>query len=211
MPRCKAWSRASCCARSSAACASTVPAAAPQPAWARWFSSTASARRSTRICIFIACIIDGVFEAASAADGTAGVVFHAASGLAAAALLQVQARVRQQVLRACVRRGLLEHGDAEEMGGWDHGGGFSVDASVRIEGADQAGLERLLRYCARPPFALEHLKQPDIKTSYRPGTRMAAMERKFEGPVLAESTHSVVLPQSGLSRPAGASQPPAGL
>jgi hypothetical protein len=32
--------------------------------------------------------------------------------------------------------------------------GFSRDASVRIAGHDRAGLERLLRYCARPPFAL---------------------------------------------------------
>jgi len=30
---------------------------------------------------------------------------------------------------------------------------------VRIEGTDRAGLERLLRYCARPPFALERLEQ----------------------------------------------------
>jgi hypothetical protein len=30
---------------------------------------------------------------------------------------------------------------------------------VCIEGADRAGLERLLRYCARPPFALERLEQ----------------------------------------------------
>ena len=44
MRRCKAWSCASCCARSSAVCANTVPAAAPRPAWARWSSSTASAR-----------------------------------------------------------------------------------------------------------------------------------------------------------------------
>ena len=42
--------------------------------------------------------------------------------------------------------------------GFDHGGGFSLDASVRIEGHDRAGLERLLRYCARPPFALERLE-----------------------------------------------------
>jgi len=28
-----------------------------------------------------------------------------------------------------------------------------------IEGQDRAGLERLLRYCARPPFALERLEQ----------------------------------------------------
>ena len=45
------------------------------------------------------------------------------------------------------------------MAGWHHGGGFSLDASVRIEGPDRAGLERLLRYCARPPFALERLEQ----------------------------------------------------
>ena len=45
------------------------------------------------------------------------------------------------------------------MASWDHGGGFSLDASVRIEGADRSGLERLLRYCARPPFALERLEQ----------------------------------------------------
>ena len=60
-----------------------------------------------------------------------------------------------------MRRGLIEEDDADKMAGWDHGGGFSVDASVRIEGADRSGLERLLRYCARPPFALEHLQQRD--------------------------------------------------
>jgi len=32
---------------------------------------------------------------------------------------------------------------------------------VCIEGNDRAGLERLLRYCARPPFALEHLHTLD--------------------------------------------------
>ena len=75
----------------------------------------------------------------------------------------VQTQIRQRVLRAFVRRGLLEHGDGEEMGGWDHGGGFSVDASVRIEGADLARRERLLRYCALPPFALDHLHQHDAE------------------------------------------------
>ena len=108
---------------------------------------------------FHCCILDGVFESAGATAGAAGVVFHATLRLDAAAVHQVQARVRQQVLRAFVRRGLLEHGDAQEMGGWDHGGGFSLDAAVRIEGADRAGRERLLRYCARPPFALEHLHE----------------------------------------------------
>ncbi|MSR21888.1 MAG: hypothetical protein EXR91_13120 [Gemmatimonadetes bacterium] len=40
---------------------------------------------------------------------------------------------------------------------WQGSGGFSVDASVRIEGEDRAGIERLVRYCARPPFSLERL------------------------------------------------------
>ena len=81
----------------------------------------------------------------------------------ASAAREVQTQVRQRVLRAFVRRGLLEQGDAHEMGGWDHGGGFSLNAAVRIDGADQAGRERLLRYCARPPFALDHLHQHDAE------------------------------------------------
>lgn len=37
------------------------------------------------------------------------------------------------------------------------GGLFLVDASVRVEAHDCEGLERLVRYCARPPLAVEHL------------------------------------------------------
>ncbi|MBI5861320.1 MAG: transposase [Rhodocyclales bacterium] len=33
--------------------------------------------------------------------------------------------------------------------------------AIRHSGADRMGLERLLRYCARPPFSLEHLQQRD--------------------------------------------------
>jgi len=71
----------------------------------------------------------------------------------------VQQQVRTRVVRWFARAGLLDSADARDMAGWDHGGGFSLDASVRIEGQDRAGLERLLRYCARPPFALERLEQ----------------------------------------------------
>ena len=72
------------------------------------------------------------------------------------------------MLRWFARVGHLDHADARDMAGWHHGGGFSLDASVRIEGADRAGLERLLRYCARPPFALERLEQlPDGRIVYR--------------------------------------------
>jgi len=54
-----------------------------------------------------------------------------------------------------VRQGLLEPEEAQAMRAWEHGGGFSVDATVRVEASDRAGLERLLRYCARGPLALE--------------------------------------------------------
>jgi len=41
--------------------------------------------------------------------------------------------------------------------------GFSLDAAVRVGAHDRAGLERLLRYCARPPFALERLERLDAE------------------------------------------------
>lgn len=99
-------------------------------------------------------VVDGVFEAL--ADG--GVNFHAASGLDEAAVTQVQAAARTRILRAFVGRGLIESFEAKEMLAYQHSG-FSVDASVCIEATDRAGLERLLRYCARPPFAMERLRQ----------------------------------------------------
>ena len=85
-------------------------------------------------------------------------IFFAAS-LTPEELTAVQQQVRARVLRWFARAGPLDPADARGMAGWHHGGGFSLDASVRIEGADRAGLERLLRYCARPPFALERLEQ----------------------------------------------------
>jgi hypothetical protein len=35
---------------------------------------------------------------------------------------------------------------------------YQLDASVRIDPWDRQGLERLIRYCARPPFASENLR-----------------------------------------------------
>ena len=59
------------------------------------------------------------------------------------------------------------------MAGWEHGGGFSLGASVGIEGADRPGLDRLLRYCARPGFAVERLREIDaehlVYESVKPG------------------------------------------
>ena len=108
---------------------------------------------------FHCCVIDGAFEPAVARDDAPSVGFHPARAheLDAAAF----AGVRTRALRTFAKRGLIDRDDAAEMRAWAHDGGFSVNGSVLIEGTDRTGLERLLRYCARPPFALEHLHQRD--------------------------------------------------
>jgi hypothetical protein len=106
---------------------------------------------------FHCVVIDGVFDATAAG----GVIFHAVTELDVDAITAVETCVRQRLLQSFVRRNLLSGDDSRAMGQWQHGGGFSVDGSVRIAAADRAGRERLLRYCARPPFALERLRELD--------------------------------------------------
>jgi hypothetical protein len=106
---------------------------------------------------FHVCVIDGVFEP----DPQDGVRFFALEGLDGQDAEAVQAQVRRRILRAFVRRGILQKEDRRDMEPWEHGGGFSLDASVRIEANDRRGLERLLRYCARPPFAAERIEELD--------------------------------------------------
>ena len=89
------------------------------------------------------------------------------------AIGDVQAAVRRRLLRSALWRGLLSAQHAQVMAEWEHGGGFSVDAKVRIEAHERDGLERLLRYCARPAFALERLREIDperlVYESVKPG------------------------------------------
>jgi Putative transposase/Transposase zinc-binding domain len=127
---------------------------------------------------FHVCVVDGVFqEVAGEGEGDAdadadaqvhvpGVIFHPATGVDADAVAQVQASLRRRILRAFVGRGLLEGFEAKEMLAYRHSG-FSVDTSVCIAAHDRAGLERLLRYCARPPFAQERLRKAGSELVYR--------------------------------------------
>jgi hypothetical protein len=101
-------------------------------------------------------VLDGVFEAEP--DAGASATFRETIGLSAQEVAAVQAQVRRRVLRGFVRWGWLAEGDRQAMQGWAHGGGFSMDAAVRIEGRDKDRLERRPRYGARPPFALERLE-----------------------------------------------------
>ena len=110
---------------------------------------------------FHVCVVDGVFE-----EVAGDVNFHPASGIDADAVALVQTDLRRRILRVFVGRGLLESFEAKEMLGYPHSG-FSVDAGVCIAAHDRAALERLLRYCARPPFAMERLRKEGEALVYR--------------------------------------------
>jgi len=99
------------------------------------------------------CILDGVFEPRD--DGS--IRFLPAAASTSQEITAIAEQVRHRVLRWFARSGLLDADEARAMRVWDNGG-FSLDASERIAGQDRAGLERRLRYCARPPFALERLE-----------------------------------------------------
>ncbi len=58
--------------------------------------------------------------------------------------MAVQTLVRRRVLSLFERKGLLTPEAAENMRQWQHGGGFSFDASVVIDASDRAGLKRLV-------------------------------------------------------------------
>ena len=108
-------------------------------------------------------MVDGLFQKVEGgtdpglANPTDHLHFHEATVLTPELLERLQHTIRRRVLRHFARHGLLEPNEAEDMLTWDPGGGFSLDASVRIEATDRTGLERLIRYCARPPFALDRL------------------------------------------------------
>jgi hypothetical protein len=116
---------------------------------------------------FHVCVVYGVFEPVAGEEGVCdGVIFHPATGVNADAVTQAQASLRKRILRAFVGRGLLEGFEAQEMLAYRHSG-FSVDTSVCIAAHDRAGLERLLRYCARAPFACARLRKAGRELVYR--------------------------------------------
>jgi hypothetical protein len=104
------------------------------------------------------------------------------------------------VLRWFARAGHLEAADARDMASWDLGGGFSLDASIRIEGPDRAGLERLLRWCARPPFALERLEQgrddQHGRSARHNGSRVDLAAGRRTDSVISRASIQTVLPTS---------------
>jgi hypothetical protein len=108
-------------------------------------------------------VTDGVFvPAADDAERDAPPAFLPARPITSADLAALTERVRRRVIRWFRMQRLLDAAAAAEMLAWENSG-FSVAASVRITllplqvRVYRQPLEHLLRYCARPPFALERL------------------------------------------------------
>jgi hypothetical protein len=102
-----------------------------------------------------------------------------ATAMGEAEVVTVQETVRKRVLALFERWGLLTPEAVADMRQWEHGGGFSLDASIRIGPNDRAGLERLLRYCRwnlpRPSKPPPHPRNPLVpQASPRPRGAPAA-------------------------------------
>jgi hypothetical protein len=102
---------------------------------------------------FHVLVTDGVFSD----DGEGGSEFHPATDLDTCDIAAVQAKIRRRGLRWLHRHGHLDDLAVHTLDSAEHAGGWSVDASVAIASWDRHGLERLVRYCARPPLAQERL------------------------------------------------------
>jgi hypothetical protein len=98
-------------------------------------------------------VSDGVFSG----NGDAGADFHPALDLHDEDFLTIQDKIRKRGLSWMQRHGHLDSAAVHTMQSFDHAGGWSVNASVKIPAWDRHGLERLLRYCARPPMSQERL------------------------------------------------------
>jgi predicted Zn-ribbon and HTH transcriptional regulator len=121
---------------------------------------------------FHLCVVDGLFHRVEddtnqdPADPQTSLRFYEATALTHELLEGLQHTVRKRVLRHFRRHGLLEPHDAEDMLTWDHGGGFSLDASVRIEATDRAGLERLIRGHRRGALVLLGRPSPSTDSTW---------------------------------------------
>ncbi len=109
------------------------------------------------------CVTDGVFHRPATGDqGGASVAFLPARPITPGDLATLTERVRRRLIRWFKRVCLLDAAAAADMLSWEHSG-FSIDASVRISLDDRdvpsymKSVEHLVRYCARPAFALERL------------------------------------------------------
>jgi hypothetical protein len=105
-------------------------------------------------------VTDGVFEK----NGEA-FTFHQAI-LTPDDIVDVQEAIEKSVMRFFNRHGWFNEDEVEKILSYENTG-FSLDAKVKILPWDREGLERLIRYCARPAFASENLHWNGPWLNYR--------------------------------------------
>ena len=111
---------------------------------------------------FHSCVIDGVFDkGVFDKEGK----FYPVDTLSIDEIQSVQECIRKRVLRLFRKKGFLDSDVTLDMLEWENGG-FSLNANVYIEAEDRDGLERLIRYCARPVFSGERLGMVGDKLCY---------------------------------------------
>jgi hypothetical protein len=135
------------------------------------------------------------------------VPFHEATHLLPEHAHEVARTVQRRVLRAFRRQEILDDATVSDMLDWQATRGFSVDASVRIEGDDRAGvdlLERLSRLIS-PPRVHRHRYHGVLAPHARLRPAVVAIGRdgpdtddKLSGPAAASS------PAAGHSNSSGA-------
>jgi len=108
---------------------------------------------------FHLCFTDGVFL------GKEGRLTFCQSNISPDDILDIENGIRKRVLKLFGRKEWIEKEEAESLMQWENSG-FSLDGSVCVEAWDRAGLERLLRYCGRPPFVSENFKTYRDKIVY---------------------------------------------
>ena len=94
---------------------------------------------------------DGLFNADSN-----GLLFHEIA-LTPDDIADTEDSIRKRVLRYFRRQGWFDKETIKRIGS-SKNNGFSLDANVLIPSWDREGLERLIRYCARPCFKSENLR-----------------------------------------------------
>ena len=104
-------------------------------------------------------VADGLFS------GKEDLSFHE-STLTQDDITDTQEAIQKRVLAYFHRRKFFDRQDMLKMLSYETSG-FSLNASVKIESWDKDGLERLIRYCARPPFKSENIRFNGPWINYR--------------------------------------------
>ncbi len=81
-------------------------------------------------------------------------------------IIDTQKAIQKRILAYFHRRKFFDKDEMMKMLSYETSG-FSLDASVKIPSFDSEALERLIRYCARPPFKSENIRFNGSWINYR--------------------------------------------